>query len=98
MQKSKLKGLRKDLEELLLSPHNVSSNELERIARKVGRKLVKRGKEPNYIRLNDPSLSPPLSIPNRQTLKAGTAKSIINALISDVDEWEIYLSVNENEK
>jgi hypothetical protein len=39
---------------------------------------------------------PPLSIPNHGDLKIGTARSIVNTLLNDVDEWEIYLKENED--
>jgi hypothetical protein len=37
-------------------------------------------------------LSPPLSIPNHSSdVKPGTARSIIDALLNDVNEWELAL-------
>ena len=57
-----------------------------------GRKAL----EPTYTRERDPALAPPLSIPNHGDLKIGTARSIVNTLLNDVDEWEIYLKENED--
>lgn len=57
----------------------------------VGRQLDSRGKEPNWVRKSDPELCPPLSIPNHSaSLKAGTARSIIDQLLSDLDDWELH--------
>ena len=63
------------------------------IASKVGRVRDKRGSEPNYVRAEDPALAPPLSIPGHggADLKVGTVRSIVDALLSDLDAWEIYL-------
>lgn len=66
------------------------------LAKQLGRERDNRGKEPTYVRGRDPALSPPLSIPSHGELKVGTARSIINALLSDMDDWEIYLSENED--
>lgn len=95
-----LKALRKikcQLQEMYKSPHNRKPKEFISIAKKLGRALVNRGKEPNYAKECDPTLSPPLSIPNHSTIKPGTARSIIDALLSDVDAWEIYLSEKDDD-
>lgn len=74
------------------SPQNRNAADFIRIAKKLGRIQDNRGKEPTFIRERDPALSPPLSIPNHPgDIKTGTARSIIDALLSDVDEWEILL-------
>ena len=75
-----------------LSPQGRRSADFVRIANQLGRVRDNRGSEPNYVREDDPSLSPPLSIPGHTAdLKVGTARSIINALLSDVDEWKLHL-------
>lgn len=67
------------------------ARELEAIAEALGRKLAKRGKEPTWVRTQDPVLSPPLSIPSHsKDMKAGTVRSIVDILLSDCDDWEQY--------
>lgn len=75
------------------SPQNRSYRDFVSIAKQLGRTQEKRGKEVNYTRKRDPALSPPLSIPQHPgDLKVGTALNIIDALLSDVDDWELYLA------
>lgn len=86
------------LEEMRRSPRGRSAKELVKIAGQLGRYLDPRGSEPNYVRKDNPALSPPLSIPGHAAdLKIGTAISIIDALLSDVDEWEIFLLETDDE-
>lgn len=90
MTPSKLEKIKKDLENLKLNPKGIKSEVLIKIAIQLGRKKHPRGKEPTYVRDKEPELSPPLSIPNHKgtALKTGTAKSIINQLLEDVEAWE----------
>lgn len=92
MDSKNLSKIERDLNNLLRSPGGIKSNTLISIAKKLGRVIDNRGKEPTYVRAKDPSLSPPLSIPNHKgkDLKTGTARSIIDALLNDVDEWKLY--------
>ena len=93
MTPGKLKKLKRQLEEMSRSPQNRNYKDLVSLALQLGRQKEKRGKEVNYTRKRDPALSPPLSIPQHPgDLKPRTALSIIEALLSDVDDWEIYLS------
>ena len=69
----------------------IKPDALERIAGKLGRRKVNRGSEPNYGSPEVPDLGHPISIPHHPTLKPGTARSIINDLLSDVDIWNQYL-------
>jgi len=93
MTPTKLKKLKRQLEEMSRSPQNRNYKDLVSLALQLGRQKEKRGKEVNYTRKRDPALSPPLSIPQHPgDLKPRTALSIIEALLSDVDGWEIYLS------
>lgn len=81
------------------SPHNRRPEVFISIAKQLGRTKANRGKEPNYTRERDPSLSPPLSIPNHSgDVKPGTARSIIDALLSDIDDWEIHLSEKDDDE
>jgi hypothetical protein len=87
-----LRKLRKILQEMRRSPQGRKAADLEAIAKQVGRKKDGRGKEPTYVRSRDPALSPPLSIPGHPgDLKPGTARSVIDTLLSDLDDWEIFL-------
>lgn len=70
------------------------------IAKQLGREKVNHGKEPTYVNKEHPEWGP-LTIPgHRGDLKPGTSRSIINALLSDVDEWEMVLdqSVKQGEE
>lgn len=93
MTPAKLKKIKRQLEEMLRSPQNRNYKDFVSLAKQLGRTKEKRGKEVNYTRKRDPALSPPLSIPQHPgDLKIGTALSIIDALLSDVDDWEVFLS------
>ncbi len=93
----KVTALRAELRQIRSSPNNRRSAALIAIAKKVGRKVDNRGKEPTYVRNDDPALSPPLSIPNHtKDLKPMTVKSIVDTLLSDLDDWDIY--INEQDK
>lgn len=92
MKISNIRKLRRELKQMRSNFAPVSSTTLESYATAVERSKQNRGKEPTWTRLRDPSLSPPLSIPNHsQDVKAGTARSIIDQLLSDLDEWEQFL-------
>lgn len=94
-----LKKIKRQLEEMYISPYNRKPEIFISIAKQLGRTKVNRGKEPNYTRERSPELSPPLSIPNHPgDMKPGTARSIIDALLSDVDDWEIFLSESDDDK
>lgn len=81
------------------SPQGKKARDLVSIALRVGRVRDNRGKEPTYVREVDPSLSPPLSIPDHgaRDLKTGTTRNIIDALLDDVSEWEIFLNQAQGE-
>jgi hypothetical protein len=91
MNRKRLGKIERELLGYEASPAGRKPREFERIARRLGRRKVKRGSEPNYASPAEPDLGHPLSIPHHAVLKSGTAKSIINALLSDVDCWKQYL-------
>lgn len=92
-----VKKLRQDLQQLRKAPYGRKAKELENFAKAVGRSKSKRGKEPTWIREDNPELTPPLSIPNHAAdMKVGTFLSIVDQLISDCDDWEIHIQ-NEND-
>lgn len=77
-----------------LHPQGLNARSFESIATSLGRKLVNRGKEPNWEKDDDdPKLMPPLSIPHHggKDYKIGTSRSVIDSLLNDVDVWDIYL-------
>jgi hypothetical protein len=91
MSPKSLQKIRKKLQEMYKSPQNRKSSDFISIASQLGRVRDNRGKEPTYVRSHNPALSPPLSIPNHsREMKPGTARSIIEALLNDVDEWESF--------
>jgi hypothetical protein len=97
MDKKNLNKIKGMLLEMSRYPRNRNYKDFISIAKKLGREKDKRGKEPTYTRKHNPKLSPPLSIPKHSgDMKIGTAQSIIDALLSDVDEWEIYLNELES--
>lgn len=85
---------------MIRSPQSRKSEDFSSIAGQLGRKLSDRGKEPTYVREQGPKLMPPLSIPNHPgDMPVGTARSILSALLSDCDDWAIYLqSLEGNEE
>lgn len=98
MNLKKLKKIKLELNEMRRSPFNRKPSELSSIAKQLGRTIDNRGKEPTYVRAREPALSPPLSIPKHPgDLKPGTARNIIEALLSDVDDWEIHLMEKDDE-
>lgn len=99
MKAAALKRLRAELKQLRSNFAPVNSNVLERYASAVGRQKENRGKEPTWVRKLDPHLSPPLSVPNHsKDVKAGTARSIIDQLLADIDEWEQFIDQDVNDE
>ena len=98
MNPKTLKKIKRQLKEMEKSPFNRNADAFISIAKQLGRAKDNRGKEPTYTRERDPELSPPLSIPNHPgDVKPGTARSIIDALLSDVDDWELYLLESDDD-
>lgn len=98
MNKKAIAKLKAELTQMRQNFAPVPSRKLARYAQAVGRELDRRGKEPNWVRKRDPALSPPLSIPRHsQEVKAGTARSIIDALLDDLDDWLLYLQEVEDD-
>lgn len=99
MNKVGLKRLKKELKQLRSNFAPMDSNVLEKYATAVGRDKENRGKEPTWVRKREPHLSPPLSIPNHSKgVKAGTARSILDQLLADIDEWEQFIDQQEDDK
>ncbi|HTV86475.1 MAG TPA: hypothetical protein VME63_13780 [Dyella sp.] len=94
MNLNKLKKLEAKLLALANPPRPIRAQELQSIAKKLGRKKAKRGSEPNWVRLSDPVLCPPISIPDHggKDIKSRTARSIIDALLNDIDVWKQHIN------
>jgi hypothetical protein len=80
------------------SPQGRKSREFSRLATKLGRELFGGGNHPNYVRTAAPAFFP-LSIPNHTgDMPTGTACSIIESLLNDCDEWELWLIDNDGKE
>jgi hypothetical protein len=100
MNKVRLDKIRLELREIRRHATGRRASDLEAYARQVGRVQDRRGKEPTWVRSNDPQLSPPLSIPHHsKDMAPGTVRSIIDQLLDDLDAWDTYLldgDINED--
>jgi len=95
MNLRKLGKIEGQLKAILRSPLNRSSADMRRYAVQLERKMVNRGKEPTFER-TDPPPFPPLTIPGHPgDLAPGTARSVAQQLLSDCDEWRLYLEHQE---
>jgi hypothetical protein len=94
MTRKKLNKLRAWLDELRRSSPKAS--EIQRVAKVLGRKKVKRGKEPTWESDTFPDLRP-LSIPDHggRELPTGTKYSILNQLEDDFSSWEQHIIERE---
>jgi hypothetical protein len=87
-----LAKIKKVLLEIQRSPQGRMPLEFEGLARALGRERDARGKEPTWSRRRVPEFARPLSIPaHSASVKVGTARSIVRALLDEVAEWERYL-------
>jgi hypothetical protein len=97
MNRNRLRKIEREVLELNHSPRGKKAEVFIRIALKLGRVRVNRGKEPTYERNADPVFRFPLTIPNHPgDIKIGTARKIIDALLNDVDEWKLWLDQNDS--
>jgi hypothetical protein len=90
MTRRKLRKLRAEVDALRVGQANART--LIALARKLGRKPFKRGKEPTYESVVSPQLRP-LTIPKHggRDLSPGTKDSILDALDDDFCYWELQL-------
>jgi hypothetical protein len=78
---SKLKKLRRRVDQLRSGKGNVRSRQLIRLAFAVGRVRVVRGKEPTY----EKPARPPLTIPNHPgAMAAATVDSVLDMIDADI--------------
>jgi len=90
MTPAKLDKLRIEAESLR-GKGGVSPEEVERLARALGRSREKRGKHPTWTSDVFPSLRP-VSIPNHgRDLKRFTKDAILDQLEEDFEVWDDYL-------
>jgi hypothetical protein len=87
MNRKKLDKLRRTIEGLRCQ--SPKALEIQKVARQLGRKKVKRGKEPVWESLEFQNLRP-LSIPDHggRDLTPGVSRSILNQLEDDLISWD----------
>jgi hypothetical protein len=92
MNLRKLAKIERELRGLLTSGAVISRARAEGLARKLERtRDDHQGKEPTYVRHQDPKLRP-LTIPGHSgDLKRGTSRNILSMLLDDVAAWQIEL-------
>lgn len=97
MNKKKLAKIRGELS-ACRKRGGIKPDELERLAKELGRSRFKRGKEPTWISETFPYLRP-LSIPHHgmSDLNRFTAQTIIDQLESDVECWEEHLESGDGD-
>ncbi|MBC7767615.1 MAG: hypothetical protein H7124_02405 [Phycisphaerales bacterium] len=95
MNGSKLAKLRREHATMRRSPQR--ARDLEGLAKRLGRKQVKRGKEPVWESEFFVELFP-LSIPHHggKDLKNPTKNQILDSLEDDLDAWDDWIRENDN--
>lgn len=92
MNCKKLDKLKRELLQMRLSPQKAEN--IASLAKRLGRRKAKRGKEPVYesIEFNDLF---PVSIPHHggKDIPIGTRNSILNQLEDDIHAWEFKLEL-----
>ena len=97
MNQRKLRALKQELEQARRSPQRAAA--LQSLAKRLGRKLVKRGKHPMWVNEEFPKLFP-LAIPDHggRDLAPGTRNSILNQLDDDISAWDQLLPEEDDEE
>jgi hypothetical protein len=97
MNRTKLNKLRAQLDKM--RREQLKAADLERLANKLGRKKVVRGKEPTWESEFFRELRP-LTIPHHgaKDLSIGVKRSVLNALEDDLLAWEAKLDDEEEER
>jgi len=97
MNRKNLNKVKRELAQLRRSPQKAAT--LESLAGRLGRKLVKRGKEPMWENIEFDQLYA-LSIPRHggRDLSPGTQRSILDQLDDDVLAWEELLGDDEDDE
>ncbi|HEY7213801.1 MAG TPA: hypothetical protein VIC28_04185 [Thermoanaerobaculia bacterium] len=95
MSLAKIRKLRSEIE-ALRNKGWVKTAELEALARRLGRRRAKRGKEPTWISDELPDRRP-VSIPSHPgDVNRFTARSILDQLEGDLDRYEELLQSRED--
>jgi hypothetical protein len=94
MNLKRLNRLKGRLEDLRSAPSNVKRIKLENLAKSLGLRREKRGKEPTYVSEDFPYLTP-LSIPSHREINKFTVKDIVGQLEVYVSAWEEKLRRNQ---
>lgn len=93
-----IKKLRLELEKLRRRKANLGQTDLERFAKKLGRKRSRSStKEPQWISETLP-YSRPVSIPGHKSIKVYTAVSILDRFEEDLDYLEEQFDAPEDRK
>jgi hypothetical protein len=97
MTKGKLNRIKRKHRGLRERSQDLRNHELAGLARSLGRRRSKRGKEPTYV--SEPFLDlRPVSIPSHPgPLKRFTAVSILDQLEEDIFRWEEILELDDAE-
>ena len=95
MTPAALRKLRREVGRLRAGTPNVG--QLQRLARRLGRKLSPRGKEPTWVNAQLPGTRP-LSIPDHGSIPRPTAQSILSDLESDLFAWEEILDAQRQQQ
>lgn len=96
MKRRSLNKLRREIDALRRSPQKARA--LENVAKRLGRKRVKRGKEPTWESQEFAELYP-LAVPHHggRDLAPGTKNSILDQLEDDLLAWEARLTKEEEQ-
>jgi hypothetical protein len=98
MDRRKLAKLEVELDSM--RHRSVKADDVQSLASRLGRRLVNRGKEPNWANSEFPNLRP-LSIPDHgggRDLSPRVRKSVLNELENDIDAWDQKLTEEENKQ
>jgi hypothetical protein len=96
MNRKRLSKLRKELEKLRNS--TVKALDLQRVAKQLGRRKVKRGKEPMWENAQFTWLRP-LAIPDHgggRDISPGVKNSVLNQLDDDLIAWDERITEEES--
>jgi hypothetical protein len=94
MDSKRLNRLKRRLDGLRSAPAGIKREKLERLAKSLGFRREKRGKEPTYVNDEFPHLTP-LAIPSHREINKFTAKDILDKLDVYAFEWEERLRQNQ---
>lgn len=98
MTRNKLSGLQRELDDLRAAKHNIKGDDLVRLAQKLGRQKIKRGKHPTYESVPFPETRA-ITIPGHSSIKAYTAISILDDLEGiDIQRWNEILDREERKE